>query len=206
MARGERPGTHEAGPYRIYLAGPAVFLPNPTAYGAAKKALCRRYGFQGIFPFDSDSDATPRPPSFEMACDISRINEQLIRDSDMVVADMTPYHGISMDVGTAFEMGFARALGKPVAGYSNCALPLIDRARASLGPIGVDPLGRPQVRIGEAQGMALEDFGMIDNLMLHGAIVHAGCPLVAEDVPAGERYTSLAVFEKLLAALADSPS
>ncbi len=115
----------------------------------------------------------------------------------MVVADLTPYHGISADVGTAYEMGFARGLGRPVAGYSNCALPFIERAAEAFGPIrDFDPLGRPQ-----SGGMALEDFGMIDNLMLHGAIRHSGCPVIAEDVPESERYTSLAVFEKLLTAL-----
>jgi nucleoside 2-deoxyribosyltransferase len=180
---------------RVYLAGPAVFLPDPIVHGAAKMALCERYGLIGVFPIDADAEPIGAP-GFDDACRISLGNEDLIKSCDMVIADMTPYHGLSMDVGTAYEMGFARALGRPVAAYSNCALPFITRARAHFGAVDTDPLGRPQ-----AQGMALEDFGIIDNLMLHGAVHHSGFAIIAEDVPETERYTSLAVFEKLLAAL-----
>jgi nucleoside 2-deoxyribosyltransferase len=182
---------------RVYLAGPGVFLPDPVAYGDEKKAICARHGLDGLFPLDTALNLAGLSP-FDQGLGISLANEALIRRSDLVIADMTPYHGLSMDVGTAYEMGFGRALGLPVLGYSNVALPFIDRARARFGTrVATDSLGRPA-----ADGMALEDFGMIDNLMLHGAVHHSGFPVLAEDVPAVERYASLAIFAKLVALVA----
>jgi nucleoside 2-deoxyribosyltransferase len=31
----------------------------------------------------------------------------------------SPFRGVSLDAGTAYEIGYACALGKPVFGYSN---------------------------------------------------------------------------------------
>ncbi len=179
---------------RVYLAGPGVFLPDPRAYGAAKKAVCARYGFEGVFPLDAETPLNGLPP-FEQGCRIAQVNEGLIRGCDFVIADITPYRGISADVGTAYEIGFARALGIPVQAYSNVKADFFARAQAAFGPeaISRDPLGRPQ-----AGGMALEDFGMLDNLMLHGAFAAGGFTPLAEDVPEAEHYTSLAVFEKAI--------
>lgn len=42
---------------RIYLAGPEVFLLNAKEIGKRKKALCRKYGFEGVFPLDVEVDA-----------------------------------------------------------------------------------------------------------------------------------------------------
>ncbi len=89
-------------------------------------------------------------------------------------------------------MGFMRALGKPVLGYSNDSTLFFDRAKDHLGGVdGHDEMGRPQ-----AHGMALENFSMVDNLMLHGAVRHSGFDVIVGDVPDDELYTSLAVFEK----------
>ncbi len=90
-------------------------------------------------------------------------------------------------------MGFMRALGKPVLGYSNDSTLFFDRAKDHLGGVdGHDEMGRPQ-----AHGMALENFSMVDNLMLHGAVRHSGFDVIVGDVPDDELYTSLAVFEKV---------
>ena len=47
---------------RVYLAGPDVFLPNAAAIGAAKVALARRYGFEGLFPLDNALDPATIAP------------------------------------------------------------------------------------------------------------------------------------------------
>ena len=36
----------------LYLAGPDVFRPDAAARGEALKALCREFGFEGLFPLD----------------------------------------------------------------------------------------------------------------------------------------------------------
>ena len=56
----------------------------------------------------------------EQARRISRANEGLMRSCDALVANLTPFRGVSMDSGTAFEVGFMQALGRPLgAGYTN---------------------------------------------------------------------------------------
>jgi nucleoside 2-deoxyribosyltransferase len=92
---------------RIYLAGPDVFLPDPIAFGAKKKQVCERYGLEGVFPFDAEVEPRNQPRR-ETAFKISEANENLIRGCVGVIANMTPFRGISADVGTAFEMGFKR--------------------------------------------------------------------------------------------------
>ena len=55
----------------------------------------------------------------EQARRIALANEGLMRSCDLLIANLTPFRGVSMDAGTAFEVGFMRALGQPVLGYTN---------------------------------------------------------------------------------------
>ena len=48
-----------------------------------------------------------------------------MRSCDAAVANLTPFRGVSADAGTAFEVGFMRALGRPVLGYTNTPLDLV---------------------------------------------------------------------------------
>src|SRR5258708_1028231 len=47
-------------PPAAYLAGPEVFLPDAAEIGRRKKELCRRHGFEGLYPLDAPA---PRPPA-----------------------------------------------------------------------------------------------------------------------------------------------
>jgi nucleoside 2-deoxyribosyltransferase len=185
---------------RIYLAGPDVFLPDPGAAAAAKKALCVAYGAEGIFPTDpwppSDPQALMEPASRAMS--IYARNEAHLRDCDALIATLTPFRGPSADAGTIFELGFFRAMGRPIAGYSNVAQRFTSRTLASLG-------GRARRRVEgvweDEDGMSLEDFDLHDNLMIDGGIALAGGVLVVRDVPPAARFTDLAGFEACLAHL-----
>src|SRR5687767_1315317 len=103
---------------RIYLAGPEVFLPDAIAMGARKAAMCATYGLAGVFPLDAQLGLAGLPKA-EAARRISEANEGLMRSCDALIANLTPFRGVSMDSGTAFEVGFMRALGRPVLGYTN---------------------------------------------------------------------------------------
>ena len=85
-----------------------------------------------------------------------------MRECDAVLANLTPFRGPSADVGTIFELGYARGLGKPVFGYSNELRPYCERC-GSLTPEGMD-----------ADGLHVELFGCVDNLMIHGALASSG--------------------------------
>src|SRR5579871_489404 len=101
------------GKAKIYLAGPDVFLPDPKRMGMLKKRLCAEHGFEGLYPFDNDV-----PPGQGMDRVIYRANITMIRQSDLGIFNLTPFHGPSADVGTVFELGMMAGLGKPVFGYT----------------------------------------------------------------------------------------
>lgn len=177
-------------PPRIYLAGPEVFLPNALEMGRRKAALCAAVGFEGLFPLDQSLDLTGFEKA-EQARRISLANEELMRSCDLLIANMTPFRGVSMDSGTAFEIGFMRALGRPVLGYSNVAADLAQRSRSyrSRG-IPVGDCDRPDVEI--------EDFGLADNLMMAIAISESGAGVVIHAAAAGDEMTDLTAFEACL--------
>jgi len=167
----------------IYLAGPDVFWPDAREAGSAKVALCRRYGCKGLFPLDSELDLR-HLTAYEAGVAIYRANIGLMQRADLVIANMTPFRGPSMDVGTAFELGFMAAQGKPVWGYTLDGRLYADRVAADGADIDSD-------------GMAIERFDMADNLMMVGAIDDSGGQLLTE--PADHSLEAhLALFEKVL--------
>ncbi|WP_338663069.1 nucleoside 2-deoxyribosyltransferase [Pararoseomonas sp. SCSIO 73927] len=179
---------------RIYLAGPEVFLPDAGALADAKRALCARHGATGIFPLDPVHCPAADEAAEEWLAIYLR-NETHIRGADALIANLTPFRGPSADAGTVYELGFMRALGRPVAGYANVATPFETRSRAFLGA-SVRP--RPDGTWEDAEGLQLEAFGLQDNLMIDGGIRAAGGPLVVRDVPEEGRWRDLAAFEEAL--------
>jgi nucleoside 2-deoxyribosyltransferase len=165
--------TQQSGPMKrlaIYLAGPEVFLPDPIAAGRAKVALCDAYGFDGLFPLDAALDLSGLAKHAQ-AARISAGNEGLMRRADVLIANLTPFRGVSMDSGTAFEVGFMRALGRPVFGYTNARMDFAARARA-FRERGSAPEDCDRVDI------QIEDFDLAENLMITEAITASGGSIV----------------------------
>lgn len=149
---------------RVYLAGPTVFLPEPMLEATALKRLCTAHGLTGTFPLDVALALDGLSPA-DQALAIKNENCRLIRECSAVVADMTPFRGPGMDQGTAYEIGFAEALGKPVFGYTRDFRAYHERVQEAL-PTTVK--GDKILR--DTQGMAIEDFGLTENLMLSAGI------------------------------------
>ena len=137
---------------RIYLAGPDVFHPDAAERAKAHKALCLQSGFQPLHPIDQ--------PTLT-AAHIYRTNIAMLRQADAVLANLNPFRGAEVDSGTAFEVGFAIALGKPVIGYLADAESLHDRVGRLFGPLTFRE-GIPYDRHGDL----VENFGHPVNLML----------------------------------------
>jgi nucleoside 2-deoxyribosyltransferase len=174
----------------IYLAGPEVFLPDAREIGRRKCALCASYGFEGLFPLDGAVDA---PPGLATALAIYRGNLAMMRAADAIIANLTPFRGPGADPGTAFELGFMAALGRPVLAYSNDPRSLLDRVAAE------QPLRRrADGAWADADGMAVEDFELADNLMLEGALRGAGVSVLVQACDPAARFTDLAAFERCL--------
>ncbi len=181
---------------RVYLAGPDVFLLNAKEVGENKKVLCRKYGFEGVFPLDTEVDLADKTPR-EIGLCISDVNERLIKSCDFVIANITPFRGPSADVGTVYEMGYAHGLGKKVLAYTNITDGFTQRTLEALkGRVSRHSDGR----LRDEHGMFVEEVDLTDNLMVDGCI-HANTRLlVIEAAPAGEMFTFLGGFEKCLQA------
>ena len=178
---------------RIYLAGPEVFLPDAKEIGIAKQRVCDEHGFEGLFPLDASLDLTGLSKS-ESARRIALAYEALMRSADAIIANMTPFRGASMDAGTAYEVGFMRALGKPVLGYSNASGDYAARARAfrQLPRLSFD-CDDPSVEI--------ENFGLAENLMIAIAVHESGTDVVVNDIGNRERMSGLTGFRDCLVML-----
>ncbi|MET4323802.1 nucleoside 2-deoxyribosyltransferase [Bradyrhizobium sp. RT5a] len=188
---------------RVYLAGPDVFLPTASAFAESKRQLCDTYGFVGVSPCDNEIDLTSLSKR-EAALRISAANEAMIRGCDLVIANLTPFRGPSADVGTVYEMGFARALGIPAFAYTNVACNLVDRTRQALG---ADAVKRPSGQFEDSFHMVIEDFDCMDNLMLVGAVEGSGARIIVKATPNdGRRFTDLSAFEECLKLAAQQPS
>ncbi len=183
-------------PLRIYLAGPEVFLANAKEVGEQKKALCRKYGFEGVFPIDIEVNTQGKGPR-EIGICISDINEGLIKSCDIVIANITPFRGPSADVGTVYEMGYAHGLGKKVIAYTNTAEPFTERTVKALNR---EVSRKLDGQLRDKQGMFIEDNGLIDNLMIDGCINANTKQLIVEEAPEGQKFTFLGAFERCLVA------
>ena len=100
--------------YHVYLAGPEVFLPEPVKAGEDKKDLIKRLNEQHDWPFrlvglyPLDNEIPDFGPDRETGWRIYRANIALMDKAHVIAANMVRFRGPSMDVGTAFEMGYMR--------------------------------------------------------------------------------------------------
>jgi nucleoside 2-deoxyribosyltransferase len=175
-------------PKRIYLAGPEVFLPaeEHRTIEAAKKRLLREAGFEGIDPLDTAltfSDESAKP---DRGHRIYKANRELMDSCDAVIANLTPFRGISADPGTVYELGYMIGQGKPAFGVTLDSLPYRERA----GSTDLDELGH-----------TIEDFELSDNLMIEGGISDSGGQLFMADQPGEHRFFSAELFRRCAQAL-----
>jgi nucleoside 2-deoxyribosyltransferase len=136
---------------KVYLAGPDVFAKDAIERGKMLKELCEKFGFKGLFPFDNEVSQDESDPAFA----IFNGNASMIQQCDYVLANLEPFHGPSVDVGTSWEIGYAYGLGKYIAGYNKPSTELIERV------------------VGEVisnKYPIIEDFGGFDNLMISESI------------------------------------
>ncbi|MEK9765246.1 MAG: nucleoside 2-deoxyribosyltransferase [Thalassolituus sp.] len=176
---------------KIYLAGPEVFLPDANAIGERKKALCAEYGFKGLFPLDTQ--IAEQSSARDTGLVISAANEDLIREADMVIANLTPFRGASADVGTVYELGLARGMGKKIHGYSNDPTPYTLRVLEHSGAASADQAAG---ELRDTDGYKIEEFELHDNLMIDGGILHSGGQFLFAQKKAA--IESTAAFEVVL--------
>jgi nucleoside 2-deoxyribosyltransferase len=183
----------------VYLAGPEVFLINARTLGVRKKTICKRYGLIGVFPGDEEDACDRALPLRERGLAISLAMERVMRSCDAMIVNLTPFRGPSADVGSVYEMGFMRALGRLIFAYTNDDHPYFDRVATYYdGRLRLRSTGEHE----DPDGMAVEQFELHDNLMLVGGVIASGGRIFAESIPRAQRYTSLTAFEQCVASMA----
>ncbi len=136
---------------KVYLAGPDVFRVDSIEWGRYLKQCCRELGLQGLYPLDNDIAVSGS--LHDTAKAIAFANMKMIRQADGVVANLQWFRGKEPDSGTAFEVGVAIALNKPVWAYFPDQGSLRDQVCADQN--GLD-----------TEGLLVEDFDLPRNLMM----------------------------------------
>ena len=166
-----------------YLAGPDLFLPDAHAHAARKVAIAAGHGIEALVPLDAP--APERQPGEALWQAIFRQDVGMMEASDIIIAHLTPFRGASADAGTLVELGWFLGRRRPCFGYSNASTPFAARSRRQIAALP-DPVS----------DIAVEDFGLGDNLMVVGAL-EGGLvtPPEGQDLP----FDSLAMFERCVA-------
>ncbi|GAB5377477.1 MAG: nucleoside 2-deoxyribosyltransferase [Acuticoccus sp.] len=176
---------------RVYLAGPEVFLPDADALFTRKKAICAAAGLVGVSPFDNEVGAMEgRLP---MALAIYQGNIGAMESCEAAIANITPFRGVSLDAGTAFEVGYMCALGRPVVAYSADATGYAERTRAAAAD---NPL------VAAEASLNVEEFGLIENLMIACGIEESGGRCFLPERPLDDRWRDLSLFGQCVKATA----
>jgi len=101
---------------KIYVAGP--FFNNQERISLRDMIDYIGYNFpkdaELFIPMEHEIPGGMEMPNPVWAKKVFDMDVQAIKDSDMVIAMYTGHYS---DTGTVWEMGFAKALGKPVIGY-----------------------------------------------------------------------------------------
>lgn len=168
-----------------YLAGPDVFLPDAKAHARRKIDICARYGITGLAPVNEDIPSLDAAAPDTAWREIFRTDLAMMERSDIVIANLTPFRGPSADAGTLVEIGWFLGRGRPIFGYSNVAAPFDERSRKQTAAL---PDTIP--------GLHLEGFGLPDNLMIPGAVLHGGGHMIVLPQGGGDHpFDALDVFE-----------
>lgn len=168
----------ESPTYYVYLAGPEVFLPDPIGAGVTKKAKIKElnqkydwpFNLVGLYPMDNQIENFNH--DFNTGIAIYKANIELMQKANFVTANMIRFRGPSMDVGTAFEMGYMEGLNKPVFAYYD-AEPFYGKSeKPSIYKEKVRkyyPVSKERQDT-DVFGQSIENFEMADNLMMIGSI------------------------------------
>ena len=172
--------------YSIYLSGPEMFLADPAAAIAKKKALLEKLNVENNWRFhlvglsQLDNQIEDYKPDAATGIKIFKANIELMNQADFILANTVRFRGPGMAVGTAFEMGYMRGLGKPIFAYYD-AKPFYDEA---------EPVDTYETRVKthypvatngkqDIHGLTIENFGMADSLMTVGSLQNGNGEIAA---------------------------
>jgi nucleoside 2-deoxyribosyltransferase len=164
---------------RIYIAGPMVFYPDAEERFEQMKRILKDCGLEGCAPLDNQLGLESAAPGRDLARAIYQADEDLMRRVDGAIFNIDPFRrGVEMDAGTAFEVGFCRAMGLPLAGWTVDARPYPEKVRdfmkeayrLDLAEGTPNASGATSGALRDADGMLVHSEGMYQNLMIEMGI------------------------------------
>ena len=118
---------------------------------------------------------------------IYRANRELMGSCDGIIANLTPFRGVSADPGTVFEVGYMIGQGKLLLGFTLDSRRYFERAG-----------GVPS----DERGHIIENFDLSDNLMIECGLEDSGGTLVKNDRALSDGFFSSALFEQCVVLMA----
>lgn len=185
---------------RIYLGGDLVFRPDASEIFHRLKELCLQERLHGVSPFDGQDEVTLLPPGEETSHLIARLDRDLMDGCDGALFCVDPFRSSpDMDSGTAVEIGYITAQGKPMTGYTADGRSYHDKVAAQNdGPLTqLPPDGAGKVRWRDSHGMLVHSEGLLQNAMVEGFIRQSGGRIFSNgnrEAAAAEAVRALAVL------------
>lgn len=164
---------------KVYLAGPMVFYADPPAIFGRMKEICALHGLEGHAPIDNQMGLQGAQADENLMLNIARADFELMDQCDAGLFCLDPFRRCpEMDPGTAVEIGYMYAQGKPMAGWTTDARLYPDKVSAFLKDCfdevprvsGANEEGATSGALRDAEGLLLHSAGMMQNLMTQGAI------------------------------------
>jgi nucleoside 2-deoxyribosyltransferase len=197
---------------RVYLAGPMVFDLDPLRIFQRMKAICEECGVTGVAPLDNQIGLEEVPPGKTLLEAIVRADIGLMDQVEAAVFCLDGFRrGPEMDPGTAFEVGYMKALGKPLAGWTRDVRPYPQRVAdffrdtygAGLTATAAGMVGGTSGLLRDPDGVLVHSEGCVQNAMVHVGIELAGGVVVADaDWEVAFRGAVAAVARRLEARIA----
>ena len=183
---------------RAYLAGPDIFLPEAGQWAERKKGDLRASRADRGFaarPVAGRAARLGGAAGWRRIALQERGADPLLRSDDRQ-PDAVPWperrcrHGLR---------------GRLHAGARPACVRLRDdrdRSRSArwISPRQGGTVTGPDGSLRDADGLLIEQFGLFDNLMIEAGILASGGVLVVAEIPAAQRWTDLAVFERCVSA------
>ena len=184
----------------VYLAGPTVFEPDPDNLFATMKRICARHGLDGVSPLDNQIGLEASAPGRLLATEIVSADIALMRQVDAGVFCLDSFRrGPEMDPGTAFEIGYMHALGRPLAGWTRDPRDYPARVRGYFaGTFGLEVTTVQPGGAGARSGVFRDPDGILVHSegCLQNAMVQVGIELSGGAVHADPAWT--AAFERAI--------
>lgn len=173
----------------VYLAGPTVFLPDAADVFNEMKSILKRYGLEGVAPLDNQIGLEQLTPGDELAEAIYLADENLMRRTDAAIFNIDPFRrGTEMDAGTAFEVGFCKALGRPMTGWTTDRRHYPEKVEHFMRTVFDEELVRAERNetggtsgaLRDPDGVLVHSDGKYQNLMIDVAIAQSGGAVYAD--------------------------